>query len=143
MPDIYHDFPIRAPLERVFHAVSEPPGLDTWWTKTSAGEARAGAGYELGFGEGYDWRARVTRCVPGAEFELEITQADRDWTGTRVGFRLEPRPGDTWVRFHHLGWPDANDHYRISCHCWALYLRVLRRSLEHGESVAYEDRLDV
>ena len=43
----------------------------------------------------------------------------------------------------HLGWPEANAHYRTSCHCWALYLRVLRRYLENGESVPYEVRLDV
>jgi hypothetical protein len=36
----------------------------------------------------------------------------------------------------------ANEHWRISCYWWAMYLRVLRRYLEHGESVAYEDRLD-
>jgi hypothetical protein len=34
-------------------------------------------------------------------------------------------------------------HYRTSCHCGALYLRILRRHLEHGESVPYERRLDV
>jgi hypothetical protein len=28
-------------------------------------------------------------------------------------------------------------------YCWAIYLRVLRRWLEHGERVPYEQRLDV
>jgi hypothetical protein len=72
-----------------------------------------------------------------------MTRADADWLGTRVGVELEPRDGATWVRFHHTGWPEPNEHYRISCNCWAMYLRVLRRSLEHGESVPYEARLDV
>lgn len=142
MSDIFHDFPINAPVERVFAAVSTPQGLDIWWAKQSAGVPRVGAEYELGFGEGYDWRARVTRCVPDAEFEVEMTHADGDWIGTRVGFRLEPREGGTWVRFHHTGWPSPNDHYRISCNCWAMYLRILRRHLEHGETVPYESRLD-
>ena len=122
--------------------LSTPPDLDTWWTKRSAGEPREGAEYQLWFGPEYDWRARVTRSVPDTEFELELVRADGDWLGTRVGFRLEERAGCTWVRFHHTGWPDVNEHYRVSCHCWALYLRVLRRSLEHGESVSYEGRLD-
>jgi uncharacterized protein YndB with AHSA1/START domain len=142
MADILHDFPIDAPPGRVFSAVSTPQGLDTWWTKRSAGEPREGTVYELWFGPGYDWRGRVTRYLPDADFELEIVQADSDWLGTRVGVRLEPRAGGTWVRFYHTGWPSANEHYRTSCNCWALYLRVLRRSLEHGEFVAYEDRLD-
>jgi hypothetical protein len=30
-----------------------------------------------------------------------------------------------------------------SCDCWAMYLLILRRYVEHGEQVAYEERLDV
>jgi hypothetical protein len=71
-----------------------------------------------------------------------MTAADADWNGTRVGFRLEDKAGTTWVRFYHRGWPSPNEHYRVSCHCWALYLRLLRRDLEHGEFVPYESRLD-
>jgi hypothetical protein len=61
-----------------------------------------------------------------------------------VGFALEDLGnGRTWVRFHHTGWPDASEHYRTSSHCWALYLRILRRFVEHGETVPYADRLNV
>ena len=142
MADIFHDFPIKAPLDQVFRAVSTAEGLATWWTLQSSGTPQDGAEYELGFGPGFEWRARVTRFEPDAEFEVEMLHADTDWTGTRVGIRLEPRGCGTWVRFSHCGWPAANDHFRVSSHCWALYLRVLRRSLEHGESVPYDARLD-
>lgn len=143
MADIFHDLPIQAPRDRVFRAVSTPQGLDTWWTKRSTGSPSEGAEYELSFGPECHWRAKVIRCVPDVEFELQMVQADEDWLGTRVGLRLESRGIVTWVRFCHVGWPSANEHFRISANCWALYLRVLRRSLEHGESVPYEDRLDV
>ena len=143
MADIFHDFPINAAQHRVFSAISTPAGLDTWWAKQSAGEPHDGAEYELGFGPEYNWCARVTQYVPDTAFELELVRADSDWLGTRVGFRLEARASGTWVQFYHTGWPSANEHYRTSCNCWALYLRVLRRSLEHGEVVAYKDRLDV
>jgi uncharacterized protein YndB with AHSA1/START domain len=143
MADIFHDFPIKSPMDHVFRGVSTPEGLDTWWTKRSSGSRLEGADYELSFGPEYDWSAKVTRCVPDTEFELLMVRADSDWIGTRVGFRLEHRGGLTWVRFHHTGWPSANEHYRISCCCWAMYLRILRRHLEHGESVPYESRLDV
>jgi uncharacterized protein YndB with AHSA1/START domain len=143
MADIFHELPIRAPIERVFHAISSPAGLDTWWTKTSSGRAAVDAAYELDFGPGYQWQARVTACTPDSAFELEFTRSDQDWDGTRVGFQLDSRNDRTWVRFHHTGWPSLNEHFRISNTCWASYLRVLRRSLEHGEQVPYEDRLDV
>jgi uncharacterized protein YndB with AHSA1/START domain len=143
MPDILQDFPIRKPARVVFEAITSPRGLDAWWTLSSAGQPRAGSEYTLGFGPGYDWRARVSRVVENSEFELEMIRSDADWDATRVGFLLEERDGATWVRFHHRGWKEANAHFRISAHCWALYLRILRRFLEHGERVEYERRLDV
>jgi len=143
MPDVTQDFPIAVPPERVFAAISTPDGLSRWWTKRAAGEAKAGSTWELGFGPGYDWRARVTRCDPDASFELQIVSADADWQGTRVGFELTPTATGTQVHFHHLGWPQGNEHYRISCFCWAMYLRVMKRNLEHGETVPYELRLEV
>ena len=88
-----------------------------------------GSIYELDFGPGFAWRGTVTRAESGVAFEWRITEADRDWTGTLVGFTLSPSASGTQVRFHHRGWPEANGHYRTSCHCWALYLRVLRRLL--------------
>ena len=142
MPDILHEFPINAPVARVFDAVSTPQGLDRWWTKRSAGAAGIGNTWELYFGPEYDWRAIVTRSAPPMEFELELVVAMDDWTGTRVGFTLVPHGDATQVRFRHLGWGEASEHYRISTYCWAMYLRILKRHLEHGEIVRYEDRLD-
>jgi len=143
MADIFNHFPIKAPAQKVFDAVSTPASLDAWWTLTSTGEATEGAVYQLGFGPGYDWRAVVTRCVPGKEFEWGMTAADEDWLGTSIGFAFVEADGVTQVKFHHTGWPKTNDHFRISCYCWPMYLRLLRRHIELGEVVPYADRLDV
>jgi uncharacterized protein YndB with AHSA1/START domain len=143
MPDILQDFPIRVAPARAFEAVSQPRHLDEWWTIRSSGQPAVGTAYELDFGPEYLWRAVVTRCVPGEAFELRLTEADRDWTGTLVGFALSPSESGTLVQFAHRGWPEANAHFRTSSHCWALYLRVLRRYLEFGETVPYDRRLDV
>jgi len=142
MPDIVQDFPIKAPAARVFEAISVPRELDQWWTKTCTGQPNLGAKYELGFGPAYQWRAAVTKCERPGVFELTLKHADPDWNGTRLGFELASVPSGTQLRFYHRGWPVENEHYRVSCHCWALYLRLLRRYVEHGEFVPYEKRLD-
>jgi uncharacterized protein YndB with AHSA1/START domain len=141
MPDIFHQFPIKASVRRVFQAVATPEGLDSWWTKRSSGTPVVASEYELWFGPKYDWRAIVSWAVLSTEFELEMTGADQDWLGTRVGFHLQEKGGVTQVRFHHTGWPASNDHYRVSCFCWAMYLRLLKRYVEFGEQVPYEERL--
>jgi uncharacterized protein YndB with AHSA1/START domain len=144
MADIVQEFTIKAPPARVFQAMATPEGLDQWWTKSSSGEPREGACYVLNLGPEYDWRGKVARCLPDSAFEIEITSAHPDWMGTRVGFELRPESRDgTRVRFYHTGWPEENEHWRVSCYCWAMYLRIMRRYLEHGETVPYEKRLDV
>lgn len=142
MANLYHYFPINASAERVFNGIATPKGLDTWWTKTSNGKPAMGEEYQLFFGEGYDWRAAVSKCVANKEFELTMTVADADWANTKVGFTLIDKSGSTEIHFHHTGWKEDNEHYRISCYCWAMYLRILKRYLEFGEEVLYENRLD-
>lgn len=142
MADIFHYFPIKASSQQVFQAISTPAGLDAWWTKRSTGKPEEGAEYELGFGPAHDWRAVVSRCAPDREFELKMIAAQEDWEGTRVGFLLDEHDGVTQVRFHHADWPESNEHFRVSCYCWAAYLRLLRRYVEQAEIVQYEDRLD-
>lgn len=143
MPDILHDFPIAAPIDRVFGILSSPEGLDAWWTKRAEGIPGVGNRYRLHFGSGYDWVGVMRRYEPATLLEWEITEADADWLNTRVGFRLAPVDGRTQVEFYHAGWAAPNDHYRISCYCWAMYLRILKRYIEQGEQVPYEDRLSV
>lgn len=144
MADIIHEFTVKAPPERVFQSFATPAGLDTWWTKSSSGAMREGSDVRLYFGPQYDWQAKVTRHAAPSSFELQMTQAHPDWMGTRVGCELHAEgKGATRVRFYHTGWPEENEHWRISCFCWAMYLRILRRNVEYGETVEYEKRLDV
>jgi uncharacterized protein YndB with AHSA1/START domain len=143
MADILHTLPIRATRERVFHAMTSPEGLCEWWAKSASGAPRLGETYHLDFGPDYQWTAVVRSVDPGVSLEWEMADVMEDWRGTRVGFALREHDGRTWLDFRHTGWAGATEHYRISNCCWAAYLRVLRRDLEHGERVPYEERLDV
>lgn len=143
MPDIYHDFPIAAPRTRVFEVLESAEGLARWWTLSSEGTPGPGETYRLDFGPDYQWTAVMRTYEPPQAVEWEFTKAHSDWEGSRVGFRLEETGEGTQVRFTHMGWPELNEHYRISCYCWAMYLRILKRYVEAGEEVAYRDRLNV
>jgi uncharacterized protein YndB with AHSA1/START domain len=143
MPDIYHSFIIHGPINKVFEGISSSQGLDNWWTKSSKGKPEAGSTYELIFGAKYIWGAAVTKCKINKELELQMTEADPDWLGTKIGFSLNSKGDLTEVDFYHIGWPENSAHYRISSYCWAMYLRILKRNIEFGEKVPFEERLNV
>jgi len=143
MADIIHQFPINAPVKRVFDAISTPAGLDSWWTLRSTGEPREGSEYQLYFGAGYEWRATATTVQSPHRFGLTMTAADDDWQNSKLAFELAENDRVTTVKFQHTGWPATNEHFSISSFCWAMYLRLLKRFVEAGEVVEYEKRLDV
>lgn len=143
MADIFHSFIIKASLQNIFEGISTPKGLDSWWTKSSKGIPAPDEMYTLDFGPQYIWTANVSKCTDDKEFELTITEADPDWINTKVGFILNNKNDIAEIKFYHTGWPEMNEHYRISCFCWAMYLRILKRYIEYGEQVPYEKRLVV
>ncbi len=143
MPDIFHTFPVNASPGKVFEVISTSGGLDNWWTKSSEAEPETGGVYTFDFGPGYQWKAVVTKYLKDKEFELQMTESDADWNDTKVGFSLNNKNNITEVNFYHTGWPQNNEHYRISAYCWAMYLRILKRYVEFGEKIPYEERLNV
>ncbi len=143
MADLFHYFPIKASIEKVFEAISTPNGLDKWWTKTAKGKVAMGETFHFHFEPDYHWTAVVSKYIPHKEFELTMQTSDEDWEGGKVGFRLTDKHSETEVQFYHMGWKEENEHMRISNFCWAMYLRILKRNLEFGEFVKYADRLNV
>ena len=143
MADIFQIFTIKASRAKVFEGITNSKGLDNWWTKSSEVKPGVGEIYALGFGPQYNWKAVVTKFDEDKEFELRMTEADADWVGTKIGFSLSGKESNTLVNFYHTGWPENNEHFKISTYCWAMYLRILKRYIEFGEEVPYEKRLSV
>jgi uncharacterized protein YndB with AHSA1/START domain len=142
MYNIYHNFSINASPDSVYKVISTPQGLDKWWSKNSSGNPGLREIFQLDFGPDYNWQTKISIYKPDSEIEYEFVNAQNDWLGTRVSFFLEKRNGSTQVYFKHTGWTEANEHYKISCYCWAMYLRLIKRYIEYGEFVKYEDRLE-
>lgn len=72
MADILQELTIKATPQRVFEMFATPEGLDRWWTKLSSGQPKQDAEYRLFFGPDYDWRAKVSRCVPSSAAERTL-----------------------------------------------------------------------
>ncbi len=143
MPDIFHDLTIRAPGSDVFRMVATAEGLDQWWTTRCSGAPVSGAEYSLYFDPKHDWKAVVNNCSSETLFELRMTDAGYDWTGTIVRFELLEHSGSTRLRFSHLGWSEVTDHFRVTSYCWASYLRLLKRAIELGEVCPPDRRYDL
>ena len=104
------------------------------------GKQAVGEAYRFFFSKQFDWKAEVVRCRENEFIEWRFSDAEPDWTGTRLVISLSEKEGLTWIDFRLLEWESAGDHYRHTSFCWAMYLRLLKRYVERGEVVAYEAR---
>ena len=143
MSDILHRYPVNASAKKVYNAITSPEGLNSWWTLKSEGSPVKGSIYRFFFEEAYDWYASVEDAQQDTLIRWKFSEAEPDWTGTRLEMRLSEKGDWTWIEFAHTGWSDASEHFRISSNCWAQYLRLLKHYLEKGEVVPYKDRLNV
>lgn len=140
MHNIYHFFTIKATVGEIFDAIVTPPGLNNWWTKECWGAPELGGKYRFYFTPEYDWKCEVIEFVPDKLIEWKMTEADEDWTGTRLRFELEQRDGAVAIHFQHTGWPVLNEHFRRSNTCWALLFSGLKKLVEKGEIIPFEKR---
>lgn len=140
MSQIQFRFPIQGSASDIFSAFAHPKGLDSWWTLKSEGVPEEGATYRFYFSDEFDWKGVVSAIEADRLIEWTFTDAEPDWTGTKLRLELAENNGVIWVDFNHYDWDQADDHRLKSSYCWAMYLRHLKRFVEDGIVVAYEAR---
>lgn len=138
--NIYHDLVIKASLQKVFDAVSNPEHLNNWWTKECSGSPELGSEYNFHFYEKYNWFGKVITFQPNHAFYIKMIKADEDWEQTTFGFNLERTDNGTQVRFFHINWTECNHRFRHSSFCWALLLKNLKNYVEKGIIIPFEER---
>lgn len=137
---IYHNFWIEADAQKVYESITEPEHLVNWWPQKCTGKPELGSEYNFYFTDEYDWYGEVTMSKPGEAFHIKMTKSDKDWDPTSFGFDLKENAGKTTVSFWHMGWPECNDHFKISSYCWAILLQGLKNYIEKGIIVPFEER---
>ncbi|MBL4605942.1 MAG: SRPBCC domain-containing protein [Flavobacteriaceae bacterium] len=137
---IYHDFIIKASSENVFDAITLPEQLNNWWPLKSTGHPEVGAEYNLNFTNAYNWYGNVSEVVKNKSFFIKMTTSSVDWNPTTFGFELEAKDRETLVKFSHKGWPTCNAEYRNSSFCWAMLLNGLKKYVEEGIVIPFEER---
>ena len=148
MADIIHRIGIKAPLAKVFAAVSTVEGVAGWWTRETTGESRPGgtlrvrfhdpAGVEIG-----NMAFTLEKLDPEREVRWQVASGPEEWLGTNITFGLAREGDTTVVLFGHRGWARAEE---FMAHCsmkWATFLLSLRSLVETGKGRPSPDDLKI
>jgi uncharacterized protein YndB with AHSA1/START domain len=138
MIDIIHRVGIKAPLAKVYAAVSTVEGVAGWWTRETTGVSKPGGNIDVRFlsPNGQQIGAMsmdVIALDPNKRAHWRVRSGPDEWVGTDVVFELTQAGDYTIVLFGHRNWREAVE---FTAHCsmkWATFMLSLKDLVETGQ----------
>jgi len=148
MVDIIHRIGIKAPISKVYAALSTAEGVAGWWTKETTGESKPGGTIKVIFrSPNGDEKGKMEfeplKLNPNQEVHWRFKSGPAEWIGTDVTFKLSQDGDATLVVFGHRNWREAVE---FMAHCsmkWATFLLSLKEFVETGRGKPSPDDLKI
>jgi uncharacterized protein YndB with AHSA1/START domain len=138
MVDIIHRVGIKAPISKVYAALSTVEGIAGWWTKETTGVSKPDGAIEVRFlspsgKEIGGMTMQVMALEPNKKVHWRFKSGPEEWVGTDVIFNLSQDREYTIVLFAHKNWREAVE---FTAHCsmkWAIFMLSLKDLVETGK----------
>ncbi len=138
MVDIIHRVGIKAPLQKVYEALSTVEGISGWWTEQTSGTAQIGKTIVVRFlsleGKEIGSMNMVVKALePEKKIHWIFTAGPTEWIGTEVIFDLHQEDDYTIVLFGHRNWQKEVE---FTAHCsmkWGIFMLSLKELVETGK----------
>lgn len=148
MAEIIHRVGIKAPISKVYAALSTVEGVAGWWTRETTGVSKPGGTVQVRFltpggKEIGSMGMEVKKLESNKQVHWRFITGPAEWIGTDVLFNLAQDGDDTIVLFSHQNWREANE---FTAHCsmkWATFLLSLRHLIETGKGNPSPDDLKI
>jgi uncharacterized protein YndB with AHSA1/START domain len=137
MADIIHRVGIKAPIAKVYEAVSTVQGVAGWWTKETTGVSKTGGTIDVRFltpsGKEIGGMAmEVVALERDKKVHWRFKKGPEEWVGTDATFDLYQDGDYTILLFGHRNWREPVE---FMAHCsmkWATFMLSLRELVETG-----------
>ncbi|MEH6421667.1 SRPBCC family protein [Pseudomonas sp. CGJS7] len=142
MHAIEHIQYIKAPIERVFQALTTQTGMSEVWTSTCTVEPGPDRINRYLFGDDIPTDMQTVVWQPDQRLAWRCVASDEtDWLGTEIHFDLQAQDGRVAVSLGHRGWRELGECYRFCNYNWAMFLYSLKSYCEHGAGLPYQRRM--
>jgi len=141
MEHIRHYLTIKAPINKVFEAVTQQEGLASWWTKETIAKPEIGFVNEFKFGGKYHQKMRITALTPNQSVHWVCEDGPQEWLNTKLSFELREKEEKTILRFAQRDWKEATEFYESCNYNWGFFMLSLKNLCETGKGTPHQDRL--
>jgi uncharacterized protein YndB with AHSA1/START domain len=139
MNKILHMVQIKAPLSKVYSAISTQDGLSSWWTTNVKAESGEGGQVDFFFMEGMTPNMKVTKLEKDKAVHWKCVGGHDNWKDNTFSFDLSENDGVSNVMFiqnYAQEMPDPV--YGMYNYNWGYYLDSLREYLENGKGKPFQ-----
>lgn len=138
MADIAHKIGFKAPINKVYNALTTLDGLAGWWTENTKGEAQVNGNIVFTFTNPQGdvigaMNFKVIGLEPNKKVHWKCMDGPGDWINTEVTFDLSEQDGQTILLFGHRKWAEQTE---SMAHCsmkWAVFLLSLKDFVLKGK----------
>lgn len=125
---------VAKPPKEAFAAILHVRG---WWSEAIEGStAKVGDEFMYHYQEMHRCTMRLVELEPDKHVAwlvtdnyFSFTEDKTEWKGTKVVFDLEPKTGETEIRFTHEGLVPQYECYNVCSDAWGSYIRESLKSL--------------
>ena len=139
MKEIYHCFYLRAPINKVYRALTNKTGLAGWWTKNLDHEGTVCSVSTFRFKSGAFNKMKIIKSGPDFIDWLCVDGHD-EWKDTHITFELDHQGNGTKVCFSHFGFQEQTEYVGECSFHWANYLVSLKQFCENGKGMPNEGK---
>ena len=138
MEKIYHHFVVKAPVAKVFEAITSLEGLRNWWTNDTTGSSAKDGELRFGFGGEMFNKMKVAGLEKNKSLQWKCIAGPEDWISATLTFELnEDKDKNTVVSFSHDGWKQMNEFYGSCNYHWGLFMKSLKSLCETGKGTPH------
>ena len=137
MADIRFLFHIDAPRHKVYNAISTIEGLSEWWTKQTSGDSSLNGIIEFSFGERWQTKMKVIKLKQDELVGWESLDAQEQWAGSRINFKLDDNEGKTRIIFEHTGVKGTDDYLGMINFSWSRFMDSLKQLCQTGQGEGF------
>ena len=134
MKEIYICLKIKAPLNKIYRAVTEKQGLDGWWTTDLDVQTNVGEISTFRFTSGAFNKMKIENLSEN-KVEWICVDGHKEWVGTKLCFELRSEEEGTKVCFSHYNWKSQSEYTGECSFHWAYYLSSLKKLCETGQGL--------
>lgn len=136
MSNIRLNFTIEASVAKVYQAIAEQSGVQSWWTTDVTLEQAEGSLARFGFGSEGEMRFTLAKLEPNSHIRWDTVNAPApDWQGTHVTFDLSEVDNGTQLNFAHCNFPTEEGSYAYCTYQWAFFMGSLKSYVETGQGM--------